>query len=386
MTPQFEFHIGYFDHLHPEPSINFQLNRWINYLGQDVYEDFKAISSKLTDISSYQNEFKTLAEKALEKCKKLQAAYYFRSAEFFMEKDNPDKEETRQKFLQLIRDYFNISSNDCFKIPYIQNGKKGVLPAYRFIHDKPKNTIIIHGGFDSYIEEFFPIIFFIRDQGFNIICFDGPGQGGAFHDFGLLLTHEWHHPVGSILDFFKLNDVTLIGISMGACLALRAAAFDKRIKQVVAYDVFYDWMDTTLSKLAPLDIVLRALLRVNSQKLFNNLLNFIMKKSPLFDWAMHQAMPILGVSNAYEVFQKSKHFTTRDVSSMIDQHVLIMAGAEDHIIPLKHFYRQINDLNNARSISSRLFTRMENAHNHCQIGNLKLAIETIIKWIESTSS
>lgn len=385
MKPQFEFHIGYYDNLHSEPSINFQLNRWINYLGQDAIADIEAISSKLINIQSYQSEFRSLAEQALGKGEKLQAAYYLRSAEFFMKEDDPDKKKTRQKFIQLIRDYFSISEKEYFEIPFMQNGKADLLPAYFFTHTSPKDTLVIHGGFDSYIEEFFPIILSIRDQGFNVICFDGPGQGGAFCDSGLLLTSDWHRPVGSVLDYFKENNVTLIGISMGACLALRAAAFEKRVKRVVAYDVFYDWMETTLSKLTPIDLVLRILMKIKNPEPFNNMLGIIMNKSPLFEWAMHQAMPILGVSTAYEVFQKSRSYTTRDISSKIDQDVLIMAGAEDHIIPIKHFYQQINILDHARSKNSRLFTRAENAQNHCQIGNLKLAIDTIIQWIESTS-
>ncbi len=385
MKYQFDFQVGYHDHLHPEPSINFQLNRWISYLGQSVLEDITAVTSKLINIPSYRKEFSSLAGEALKKGEKMKAAYFCRAAEFFMRIDDPEKKIMRQRFLQLIRTHFDVSENEFFEIPYKQNGEAGLLPAYYFRHDLAKETIVIHGGFDSYIEEFFPIIFYIRDKGFNVICFDGPGQGGAFHESELLLTHDWHQPVSTILDYFNLTGITLIGISMGGCLALRAAAFEKRIKRVVAYDVFYDWMDTTLSKLAPISLILRGLLKFQQPRLFNYLLNMIMNQSPLFDWAMHQAMPILGVSTAYEVFQKSRFYTTRNISSKIDQDVLILAGAEDHIIPIKHFYAQINDLTHARFLHSRLFTRADNAQNHCQIGNLKLVIDTILQWIESST-
>jgi hypothetical protein len=60
----------------------------------------------------------------------------------------------------------------------------------------------------------------------------------------------------------------------------------------------------------------------------------------------------------------------------------LMAGAEDHVIPLTHFYQQTAILKNVRSLTARLFTRDEMAQNHCQVGNLRLAVDCIINWIE----
>jgi len=35
-------------------------------------------------------------------------------------------------------------------------------------------------------------------------------------------------------------------------------------------------------------------------------------------------------------------------------------------------------LNNARSLTARLFTRKETAQNHCQLGNVGLSVEVIV--------
>ena len=384
MEEKFQFQVGYYETLHPEPSINFQMNRWISYLGTGAREDMQGIAPRLTDFPSYQREFLALAEKALSEGRNRHAAYYFRSAEFFMRQDDPVKVPTRKKFLSLLWDTYRIKESDHLAIPYEDGNIKGWLPAYYFAHDQPKDTIVVHGGFDSYIEEFFPVILFIREAGFNVICFEGPGQGGALLDSRLLLTHEWQKPVGAVLDYFQLEDVTLLGISMGGCLALRAAAFEERIKRVIAYDVFFDWMDTTLQKLQPIGTLLRLLLNCRAYGLFNMCLGGIMQKSPLFDWAMHQARLVLGVSTSYEVFLKSRLYTTRDVSPLVKQDVLLMAGAEDHVIPLSHFYQQKELLKNARSLTTRLFTREEQAQNHCQVGNLGLAVDCITNWIDLT--
>jgi pimeloyl-ACP methyl ester carboxylesterase len=385
MSATFQFHTGYYDNLHPEASINFQMNRWINYLGEETLEDMQALAARLTGLASYREEFLALADSALAQGRRLPAAYYYRSAEFFMGENDPRKAPTRQKFLELLLKELRIPDKVYHQVPYPEGGGKAYLPAYSFSADHPRGTLVVHGGFDSYIEEFFPILLHLRDQGYSVVCFEGPGQGGALRDSRLLLTHEWHKPVKAVLDFFKLEDVTLMGISMGGCLALRAAACEPRIIRVVAYDVFLNWMDTTLSKLRPIAPLMRLLMKTHAEKMFNALLDRIMEKSALFEWAMQQAMLVMGVSTSFEVFRLSRFYTTRDISSLVNQDVMLMAGSEDHVIPLDHFHEQARILINARSVTARLFTREEQAQNHCQIGNLSLAVESITGWIDKAS-
>jgi hypothetical protein len=47
---------------------------------------------------------------------------------------------------------------------------------------------------------------------------------------------------------------------------------------------------------------------------------------------------------------------------------------------------QIQALTNAKSVTDRIFTKEEHAQNHCQIGNVGLALDYISKWIEEKSS
>ena len=46
---------------------------------------------------------------------------------------------------------------------------------------------------------------------------------------------------------------------------------------------------------------------------------------------------------------------------------------------------QLKALTNARSVTGRLFTAEDSADHHCQIGNPKLALETIENWIRETT-
>ena len=61
--------------------------------------------------------------------------------------------------------------------------------------------------------------------------------------------------------------------------------------------------------------------------------------------------------------------------------MLILTGAEDHFIPLKMHHLQMAALTQARSLTARIFTRADHAENHCQVGNIGLALEVMRHWI-----
>lgn len=43
---------------------------------------------------------------------------------------------------------------------------------------------------------------------------------------------------------------------------------------------------------------------------------------------------------------------------------------------------EINMLTQVKSLTYRLLTNKENAGNHCNCGNTKLALDTIINWVD----
>lgn len=87
-----------------------------------------------------------------------------------------------------------------------------VLPPYRHpaIGGPPQGAVLLHGGFDSLIEEFFAVSQRIAAAGYVVIAFEGAGQGGARALGGLTFDH------------FELHSAASLGISMGGCWALRA--------------------------------------------------------------------------------------------------------------------------------------------------------------------
>jgi hypothetical protein len=74
-------------------------------------------------------------------------------------------------------------------------------------------------------------------------------------------------------------------------------------------------------------------------------------------------------------------YITADVSARITQDVLLLCGAEDIYIPRTQIVDQLRMLTNATSVTAHVFTRADQAQQHCQIGNEALALNYILDWI-----
>ena len=376
------FPVGYYD-LHPDVSLNFQMNRWFNWVGDEaMLDEMRAVAPLINSYQDFTREFLKLAEQASVKGQNLKSAFYLRAAEFFMFPDDPAKEKTRLEFLKLIKNYYGVTNDDRILIPY----EAGALPAYRFTPDRPKGTIVIFGGFDSYIEEWFTALFALRDAGYDVVAFDGPGQGAALEEFHIPMTHAWEKPVKAVLDYFQLDEVTLMGFSLGGGLVIRAAAFESRVQRVIADDILTDFFETALRQMKPQARgLLKMLVRAGAKLPVNALVYSAMKKSLVAEWGVKEGMHVTGSDSPYMFLRKVADYQTGPISSRLTQDVFLMAGAEDHYVPVHQFADQVRTLSNVRSLTARLFTRHEQAQNHCQIGNMGLALKTITTWLDEVS-
>ncbi|MFX1376325.1 MAG: alpha/beta hydrolase family protein [Promethearchaeota archaeon] len=309
----------------------------------------------------------------------LNSAAYHRAAEFFVSPHDPDKQVLYDKFIELIYKVYDDLPEIKVKIPY----ENSYLPGYHFKNEERKGTVVIFGGYDSFIEEFYKFHSYIRDAGYEVIVFEGPGQGAALKKNNLVMTHEWEKPVKAVLDHFNLKDITLIGVSLGGYLSLRAAAFEPRISKVVAFGVIYDFFQVLLRAGGPQAHELtESLLENNQVDLFNKIIRRIMKTDLLVNWGVNHGMYVFGVNSPFEYMQKARLFSTTEISEKITQDVLLLTGSKDHFIPLEMFYKQIEALKNVRSLTARMFTEKEHAASHCQMDNLKLALDVILNWIK----
>jgi pimeloyl-ACP methyl ester carboxylesterase len=93
-------------------------------------------------------------------------------------------------------------------------------------------------------------------------------------------------------------------------------------------------------------------------------------------------MHVTGTPTAYDFLRSTTTFDTRRISKRVTADVLLLAGADDHYVPLKQLRRQAANLVNARSVTTRTFTAAEQASNHCQVGNIGAAVRVIQAWLE----
>jgi len=369
----FTFPVGYHD-FHKVKIIDFQLNRWYS-LGYARFEDIKEVSQKIKNFEDWKEEMIKMAKKAVSENRLINGAFYYRAAEFFVLPLDPDKEVLYDKFIDLFYTAFRDDGIERFSVPY----GKAFLPAIRVASSTARNkgTIVMHGGFDSFIEEFYAMARFFADLGCEVIGFEGPGQGAALRKYGLALTYEWEKPTRAILDYFKLEDVTLVGISMGGYLCLRSAAFEPRIARIVALSIVFDYSQMP-------NIINQWLFKMlmKSKALMNFLARAKMRSDYQHRWGVNNLMYITKTTTPMDSLNTYNQFNEKNLhSDLVKQDVLILTGAEDHFIPLKMHYKQVKALVNAKSVTGRIFTRKEQAQNHCQVGNIGLALDVMSKWI-----
>jgi hypothetical protein len=368
--------------LHGDANINFQLNRCIAWGGEETIDELQDAALRIHNFEDWKRELLILAERAEVNRKYLQSAYYYRSAEFFMATSDPDKVKTYDRFIELMGTEFPKYKAARELVPY----EGGYLPAWRLRPTASAlGTIVLHGGFDSFIEELYPHLDDILVRGFELILFEGPGQGAALIRYGIPMTHEWEKPLSAILTYFGVEEVSLIGMSLGGYLALRAAAYDVRVKRVVAFDALYDFYDCLMAKLGPRQRMLTLLQSLRADWLIDIAIEAVASRNLLVKWGISQGMHTTGSRKPSAFLRKLRAYSAKDISALVRQDVLIMGGSADHFLKIDQFYNQVEALTATRSLTARLFTEAEGAQSHCQIGNFPLAIDTILRWIEERS-
>ena len=378
ISRSFSFPIGYYE-LHPDVSINFQLNRFYGWVGDDsMLTEMREGLAGVNDYPTFTKIVLNLGEKALARHEVRKGAYYLRLSEFFLLFSDPRKLPTRQRFVDLLLDHLQIAPSAYSRIPF----ETGWLPAYRLTPKKPKGTLVVFGGFDSYIEEWLPAALVFRDAGYDTILFEGPGQGAALELAHLTMSPEWEKPVKAVLDFFRFDAVTLMGFSLGGGLVIRAAAFEPRVRRVIAYDVCPNYLECMLLTVpSPGREKLIECFGSGDEDAVNKFVAGAMAQSLLLEWAIQLALHNTGLKTPYEMLKHYQKYGTADISPRVTQDVLLLAGAEDHYIPVHYLPDQIATLTHVRSLTARLFTRAEQAQNHVQVGNMGLAFRTMIDWM-----
>lgn len=361
-----------------KPFVNYQLNRWWS-LGYTRFEEIQEAGRRIRTFTDNREVFSELAERAALEGRLENAAFYWRAAEFLTSPHDPMKRELYDRFSTTFYEAFADDGIERHEVPY----GEAKLSAMRLPprHGRtPKGSVLIHGGFDSFIEEFYCFWEAFAEAGYEVVAFDGPGQGATLHHYGVASDHDWEKPVGAVLDYFKMTDVTLLGISFGGYWCVRAAAFEKRVSRLIVHAPFYDLME------ARSDLVRRL---VNWMMRHRGFLNWSIRSRakviPTIEHAVNQVLlvnrkldaePALAAEWILQMNKDHIH------SELVDSDVLILVGEKDRFQSPKLSALQKAALGNARSVEERIFTEAESAANHCQMGNLGLALDHMVSWVD----
>lgn len=368
------FPVGY-EMFHRKQLFNFQMNRPYSF-GYARLEDLKEAGPKIRSFIDWKTEMVSLAKKAIEEGRLVNAAFYYRAAEFYVKSTDPEKELLYDTFIGLFYEAFRHDNIERFTVPY----DHAFLLAIRIAPSgRKKGTIVLHGGFDSFIEEFYSMMKSFSNHGYEVIGFEGPGQGASLRKYGIPITIEWEKPTKAILDYFQLDNVTQIGISMGGWFCLRAAAFEPRIKRVIANGHAIDYMKSMPPVFRKIHIWCMdhwpAFMNRMAEMKFGNRENTAAWMADHLKYITRKSKPLEALDLYLQLNDRNIH------SECVKQDVLIMSGRNDHFIPFKMHEMQLSALINANSVTGRVFTREEHAENHCQIGNIGLSLRSMMDWM-----
>jgi len=372
---QNKFPVGYHE-FNKHKAFNFQLNRWYS-MGYARFEDVKTAGNRIHSFDNWKIEMLSLADLAVSEDRLLHAAFYYRAAEIFITEKEPDKEILYNKFTEYFYKAVKDTELKNIEIPYMETSIQAIQ--LQPTSKEKKGTIIIHGGFDSFKEELYSMMLFFLKSSYEVITFETPWMGESRKRKLMGLEIEWEKPIKAVLDYFELEDVSLIGISMGGWLSLRAAAFEPRVKRVIASSVSFDVNQYNSS----LGQKLAKLFFKKFRNFTNSAIKKKMKKDLFYAWFVNHLMFVTNKQVPIEAFDVLVTFNEENLhSDLIEQDVFILTGRKDHMVPFKMHNLQVAALTHAKSVTARVFTEEESAQNHCQIGNVGLALGTMLEWIE----
>lgn len=368
--------------LNNDPSISFQLNRLVNMDGCDLAAA-KEIGNTIGSAADFYTVLKKHGDFELENGHIKNAAALYRMSEFFTDWEDPNGlaawKKARELFFEYYADFFSGEHPlvELVNVPY----ENYTMPTLKFNADKPKGDIVMHGGFDSSYEEFFAECEYLREQGYNVYLFEGPGQGECIRLHGAPLIIEWEKPVMAVTKYFDLHNVILIGQSLGGFYAPRASAFDDRVTKCVSIAQF-GALKINFHNNAFVNGLVWGLLNV-ILFLFGWLINIIYaakkgKGMAFFRTYFHR----FGTTNIYKLIQYLHAIDLRPVADRLTKDYLIIGGSKDTMACRAGIGRQMLILKNARSVTAREITEREYGADHCCCGNQLAAMDAVLLWAE----
>ena len=313
-------------------------------------------------------------------------------AAFYLGADDPRK----HRFIDAMSRSFDEAHRGLALTRHKVTYRDGQLTAMRWEADPADReqapagtptTLVMMNGFDGYAEGIINFASHFPTRPFDIVTFDGPGQGHTALA-GMPLEPEWEHPTEAVLDYFGIESAAALGVSFGGYLVTRAASYCPRISHVIAFDMMYRLLDgLTLPLPRPLRPIADAVVR-NPRPAW--LIDAALRVAPRFSadlaWKLQQARHLTGQDKPSDVLRALGAYTMEPLDGQIHQPCLVMAGDADQYVPFERLDDVRRALRNAASLDVRAFHEATDPGmaQHCQVGDLDRAFAIMGGWLSES--
>ncbi len=269
------------------------------------------------------------------------------------------------------------------EIPY----ENATLPGYFMTPaDAPQSlpTLIITNGYDGTIEElYFAGGLDALKRGYACLVFDGPGQGGAFIEQGMVFRPDWDAVVTPVVDWLLERPevdparIALMGRSWGGYLAPRAASGEHRLAALIADAAQYD-PGGRVAMFFPEEY--RDRLDTLDPAEINGMMEAAMAQSPYLAFSIQRGLLVHGFDTPYDLVMGMPPYTNKGFAEKITCPVLVCEAENDvRGGDAKPLYDAITAPKNYI-----LFTNEEGAGEHDEAGASALFAQRVFDWLDET--
>ena len=304
----------------------------------------------------------------------LRASEYHRQAYYFLRSDLDDPRllGAHERHMTTFQSAVELMDHPASYVQIPCPG--GSVNGYFYAPDatgQARPTIVVPAGYDSTAESWMDAPGALS-RGYNVLVFEGPGQGEVLYRQRVFLEPEWEEVLTPVLDWVcaqpevDQGKVVLLGRSLGGYLAPRAAAFDHRLAALVC-----DPAQPSLANRIPDGLVGRVAAPVvrAQMRLSGSRAEFFGARMAVHD--------IHAIS---DYFAEMRRFDMRDVAHQITCPTLIIEAENDFAGgdgPVLH------ELIGARSELVRL-TADQGADGHCAGLGQEVWAGTVYPWLRRT--